>query len=149
MIAVVLELKGARQTGKTFILDRFARENYKIYIYISMAQLSGEQFLVCMEQAYAWNPGEPRIEKKLHEAFRMFDSRFEDNKDTIIVTDEIQESTKVYSRIREFSREFVCHFVVAGSYLGKTLEKGYFLSAGDTENLTLNTLSFEEFIEAF
>lgn len=145
----VLELKGVRQTGKTFILDKFARENYKIYIYINMAQLSGEQFLACMEQAFAWKPGEPRIEKGLHEAFRLFDSRFEDNKDTIIVIDEIQESAKVYSRIREFSREFVCYFVVAGSYLGKTLEKGYFLSAGDTENLTLNTLSFEEFVEAF
>ena len=144
----VLELKGARQTGKTFILDKFARENYKIYIYINMAQLSGEQFLACMEQSFAWKPGEPRIEKGLHEAFRLFDSRFEDNKDTIIVIDEIQESAKVYSKIREFSREFVCHFVVAGSYLGKTLERGYFLSSGNTENLTLNTLSFEEFVEA-
>jgi len=145
----VLELKGARQTGKTFILDKFAKENYKIYIYINMAQLSGEQFLACMEQASAWKPGEPRIEKALYEAFRLFDSRFEDNKDTIIVIDEIQESAKVYSRIREFSREFLCHFTVAGSYLGKTLEKGYFLSAGDTENLKLNTLSFEEFVAAF
>lgn len=145
----VLELKGARQTGKTFILDKFARENYKIYIYINMAQLSGEQFLACMEQASAWKPGQPRIEKALHEAFRLFDSQFEDNKDTIIVIDEIQESAKVYSRIREFSREFLCHFIVAGSYLGKTLEKGYFLSAGDTENLMLNTLSFEEFVAAF
>jgi len=145
----VLELKGARQTGKTFILNKFARENYKVYIYINMAQLSGEQFLACMEQASVWKSGEPRTEKALHEAFRLFDSRFEDNKHTIIVIDEIQESAKVYSKIREFSREFVCHFVVAGSYLGKTLEKGYFLSAGDTENLTLNTLSFEEFVEAF
>lgn len=145
----VLELKGARQTGKTFILDKFARENYRIYIYINMAKLSGEQFLACMEQVSAWKPGETRIEKALHEAFRLFDSRFEDNKDTIIVIDEIQESAKVYSRIREFSREFVCHFIVAGSYLGKALEKGYFLSAGDTENMILNTLSFEEFVAAF
>ncbi len=145
----VLELKGARQTGKTFILDKFAKENYKIYIYINMAQLSGEQFLACMEQASAWKPGEPQIEKALHEAFRLFDSRFEDNKDTVIVIDEIQESAKVYSRIREFSREFLCHFIVAGSYLGKTLEKRCFLSAGDTENLMLNTLSFEEFVAAF
>ena len=145
----VLELKGARQTGKTFILDKFARENYKIYIYINMAQSSGEQFLACMEQASAWKPGEPRIERPLHEAFRLFDSRFEDNKDTIIIIDEIQESAKVYSRIREFSREFICHFVVTGSYLGKTVEKGYFLPAGDTEDLMLNTLSFEEFLDAF
>jgi len=72
-------------------------------------------------------PGEPQIERPLHEAFSLFDSRFEDNKDTIIIIDEIQESAKVYSWIREFSKEFVCHFVFIGSYLGKTVEKGYFL----------------------
>ena len=31
----VLELRGARQVGKTFILDKFARENYKTYLYIN------------------------------------------------------------------------------------------------------------------
>ena len=36
----VLELKGARQIGKTYILDKFGRENYATYIYINMA-LSG------------------------------------------------------------------------------------------------------------
>lgn len=144
----VLELKGARQSGKTFILDKFARENYKIYIYINMAQSSGKQFLDCLERAAAWVPGTPRIEKPLHKTFQLFDSRFADHEDTIIVIDEIQESAKVYSRIREFAREFQCQFVVTGSYLGKTIEKGYFLPAGDTEDLLLNTLSFEEFLEA-
>lgn len=32
----VLELKGARQTGKTFILNKFAKENYKKNIYINL-----------------------------------------------------------------------------------------------------------------
>lgn len=32
----VLELKGARQVGKTYILDKFARENYRQYLYINM-----------------------------------------------------------------------------------------------------------------
>ena len=49
----VLQLKGARQAGKTFIVDKFARNNYKIYIYINMTQSSGEQFLACMEQVSA------------------------------------------------------------------------------------------------
>lgn len=45
----VLELRGARQVGKTYILDRFAKENYKNYIYINMLQTSGEIFLRCLE----------------------------------------------------------------------------------------------------
>lgn len=96
----------------------------------------------------AWVPGTPRIAKPLHKAFQLFDSRFTDMEDTIIVIDEIQESAKVYSRIREFAREFQCQFIVTGSYLGKTIDKGYFLPAGDTEDLLLNTLSFEEFLWA-
>ena len=62
----VLELQGARQTGKTYILDKFARENYQNYIYINMAQSTGEEFLECLAEASAWKPGEPRVEKKLH-----------------------------------------------------------------------------------
>ena len=121
----VLVLKGARQTGKTFILDKFAKESYKIYIYINMAQLFGEQFLACMEQASAWKPGEPRIEKALHEAFRLFDSRFEDNKDMIIVIDEIQESAKVYSSQRVFKR--VCMpFYSCRQFLREDIGKGVF-----------------------
>ena len=43
--------------------------------------------------------------------------------------------------IRQFAREFSCHFVVTGSYLGKTLSKEYFLPAGDIDTLVLDTLS--------
>ena len=43
----VLELNGARQVGKTFILDKFARENYKRYFYINMMQTSGKEFVEC------------------------------------------------------------------------------------------------------
>ena len=76
----------------------------------------------------------------------MFDDTFVDNKNTIVVIDEIQESAEVYSMIRQFAREFSCHFVVTGSYLGKTLSKEYFLPAGDIDTLVLDTLSYEEFL---
>ena len=58
----------------------------------------------------------------------------------MVVIDEIQESARVYSLIRQFAREFQCHFAVAGSYLGKTVEKEYFLPAGDTVELRMDTL---------
>ena len=32
----VLEVNGARQVGKTYILDKFAKENYTQYLYINM-----------------------------------------------------------------------------------------------------------------
>lgn len=144
----VLELRGARQVGKTFISDKFARENYKQYIYINMVQTSGREFLECLEKATEWEPGTPRKERPIHDAFHLFDERFRDEKDTVVVIDEIQESAEVYSLIRQFARDFQCHFVVTGSYLGKTLSKEYFQPVGDLDILTLYTLSFEEFLDA-
>lgn len=145
----VLELRGARQVGKTFILDKFARENYRTYLYINMVQTSGREYLECLKRATEWEPGMPRKENQLHEAFSLFDSRFQDTKDTIVVIDEIQESAEVYSLIRQFAREFDCHFVVTGSYLGKTFSKEYFQPVGDLDILSLYTLSFEEFLDAY
>lgn len=143
----VLELRGARQVGKTYILDKFARENYNLYFYINMVETSGREFLDCLNKATEWEPGTPRKEQPLHEAFRLFDERFKDDKKTVIIIDEIQESAKVYSLIRQFAREFDCHFVVTGSYLGKTLSGEYFQPMGDLDILTLYSLSFEEFME--
>lgn len=145
----VLELSGARQVGKTYILTKFGKENYKNFIYINMAQTSGKDFMKCLDTAEEWEPGQKRIEKPLHKAFALFHEEFTDSEDTLVVIDEIQESSRVFSMIRQFSREFQAHFIVTGSYLGKTLEPGYFMPAGDVEMLTMQPLSFEEFLGAF
>ncbi|MDY5484861.1 MAG: AAA family ATPase [Clostridium sp.] len=145
----VLELSGARQVGKTYIIKRFAEENFKHVIYINMAELSGEEFLRCMDRIRQWEPGTPRAEKPVHQLMRLFDPQFEDTKDTILVIDEIQESAEVYNLLRTFAREFECYVAVTGSYLGRLLEKDFFLPAGDVETVELGTLSFEEFADIF
>lgn len=144
----VLELEGARQVGKTFILDSFSKE-YKSYIYINMIGSTGQRFLQCLETTLNWEPGQIPVEKPIHKAFELYKPDFVDNDDLLVVIDEIQDSPIVYSKIREFSREFKCHFIVTGSYLGKTREKEYFLSAGDVESLTMTSLTFPEFLDAF
>lgn len=145
----VLELQGARQVGKTYILKKFAKENFKYFHYISMAEESGKDFLHCLEEAAKWIPGTPRPEHQvLKEAFHLYNPEFEDGEDTVIVIDEIQESARVYNQIRILSREFESYVIVTGSYLGKTLQKEFFLPAGDTDRLQMGTLSFEEFVSA-
>ena len=144
----VLEIEGARQVGKTYIISKFAKENYTTYIYINMVQISGKEFLKCLDVAEKWEPGEERVEKPIHRALELFDKTFTDTEETVIFIDEIQESARVFSLLREFARDFQAHFIVTGSYLGKVFEKEYFLPAGDIDTMTLNTLSFEEFLEA-
>lgn len=145
----VLELEGARQVGKTYILDKFAKKEYKSHLYINMIGSSGKDFLQCLETAASWEPGKKREKNPVYRAFQLYDPDFSDCEDLVIVIDEIQESSVVYSKIREFARDFKAHFIVTGSYLGKTREKEYFLSAGDTEMLTMTTLTFPEFLDAF
>lgn len=144
----VLEVSGARQAGKTYILTKFAKENYKSFLYINMMQTSGQEFLSCLSRVTQWEPGEERIQQPIHKALTLFDDNFMDDEGTIVLIDEIQESAKVYSLLRQFSREFKAHFIVTGSYLGKTVGKEYFLPAGDIETMVLDTLSYEEFLQA-
>lgn len=144
----VLEVCGARQVGKTYILTKFAKENYKRFFYINMMQTSGQEFIACLDQAARWEPGDERKDRPLHKAFVLFDKDFTDDEDSVVVIDEIQESARVFSLIRQFAREFRAHFIVTGSYLGKTVRKGYFLPAGDIETMVLDTLSYEEFLQA-
>ena len=51
----VLELKGARQVGKTYILKKFGKENFKNVIYINMAEISGKDFLKCICISFCCN----------------------------------------------------------------------------------------------
>lgn len=144
-----LEVNGARQVGKTYIINKFADENFKHKIYINFFEQSGQQFMECYKQATAWVPGTKRPEHPLQDAFRLFDLDFTDSDDTVIIIDEIQESAEIYNRIREFTRQFQAHFIVTGSYLGRIYEPEFRFSSGDVTSIPIYTLSFEEFLMAY
>lgn len=144
-----LEVNGARQVGKTYLIEKFAKENYSHMIYINLFELSGKQFMECYQKAVSWTPGSKRPEHPLHDAFRLYDPDFEDTGETVIIIDEIQESAEVYNRIREFTRQFKAHFIVTGSYLGRIYEPEFRYSSGDVTKLTIYTLSFEEFLLSY
>lgn len=59
----VLEVKGARQVGKTYILKKFGKENFSRMIYINMAEDSGKDLLECLAVANAWKPGSWKVDK--------------------------------------------------------------------------------------
>ena len=144
-----LEVSGARQVGKTYIINKFADENFRHKIYINLFEQSGQQFMECYKQATSWTPGTKRPEHPLHDAFRLFDIEFTDSDDTVIIIDEIQESAEIYNRIREFTRQFKSHFIITGSYLGKIYESDFRYSSGDVTTIPIYTLSFEEFLLAY
>lgn len=96
-----------------------------------------------------WQPGEPRVEEPLRMALELYEPSFVDDKDTIIIIDEIQESAEVYNQIRTLAREFQSYVIVTGSYLGRLLKPEFFLPAGDLDHMIMETLTFDEFLDVF
>ena len=146
---LTLEVTGARQVGKTYIIRKFASENFTNAVYVNMLEASGQEFLDCIHATKEWKPGTERPTQPLHKALQLYEPTFKDTDETVIIIDEIQESPTVYNLIREFTRNFKCRFIVTGSYLGRTLNTEFKLSAGDLKSLRIETLDFEEFTEAF
>lgn len=143
-----LEISGARQVGKTYLVNRFADEQYARKIYINLLELSGEVFLAQYQRLWKEMAEGNRYENPVLELFDRYHPGFQDSEDTIIIIDEIQESADIYNRIREFTRTLKSDFVVTGSYLGRLLNKEFKYSSGDLDYLEIQTLSFEEFVAA-
>ena len=143
-----LEVSGARQVGKTYIVNKFADEQYRNKIYINLLDFSGELFL----EKYEILRNEIRdglaCDNPVYELIRRVHPDFEDSADTIVIIDEIQESAAIYNRIREFTRQLKSDFIITGSYLGRILNREFKYSAGDLDSLEIHTLDFREFLMA-
>ena len=143
-----LEVSGARQVGKTYLVNRFADEQYGKKVYINLLDFSGELFLEQYRDLWQEMKAGKKYDNPMQELLRRYQPEFEDSEDTIIIIDEIQESADIYNRIREFNRAFKSDFIITGSYLGRILKKEFKYSAGDLDYLEINTLGFEEFLDA-
>lgn len=143
-----LEVSGARQVGKTYLVNKFADEQYKHKIYINLLGLSGEVFLDSYHELREEMRGGIRYNNPVHELLKKYDPDFVDSSNTVVIIDEIQESAEIYNRIREFTRLLKSDFIITGSYLGRILNKEFKYSAGDLDSLEIQTLNFEEFLDA-
>lgn len=143
-----LEVSGARQVGKTYLVNKFADEQYTHKIYVNLLELSGEIFLENYHDIKKEMKEGKRYLNPVKELLFRYEPDFTDSKDTVVIIDEIQESADIYNRIREFTRDLESDFIVTGSYLGRILNKEFRYSAGDMTSLEIQTLSFEEFLDA-
>lgn len=143
-----LEVSGARQVGKTYLVNKFADERYTRKIYVNLLELSGEIFQEIYQDIRKEMKEGKRFRNPVRELLIRYEPEFVDSKDTVVIIDEIQESAEIYNRIREFTRGLDSDFIVTGSYLGRILNKEFRYSAGDMTPLEIQTLDFEEFLDA-
>lgn len=79
---------------------------------------------------------------------QMYTSLHEENNLERDVIDEIQESSRIYNKIRIFQKELRCDVIVTGSYLGATLNNKFFVPMGNLYDIEMLPLSFKEFCRA-
>lgn len=138
----VLQLGGPRQVGKTTELLKFAYKNYEYVIYVNLAD-DRFRFSTLSDSADIWLDMQNYCERASLPPYK-------DDRDTILILDEIQTSRKVYNSIRAMRSALKCDIAVTGSYLGIVFHtEGYFLSAGTITYLDMAAMDFEEFACAF
>lgn len=134
-----LLVKGARQIGKTFIIDKFGKENYASYIYVN--------FFVepKLKDVFDGAITAEEIYKRLSLFFR--DARFIEN-DTLIFLDEIQECPNARAALKFLALDNRYDVIASGSLLGINYKEVPSIPVGYERQTEMHSLDFEEFLWA-
>lgn len=133
-----LVLRGARQVGKTYILNEFTKE-YANSLYINFEKMPD------VAPLFAGNIEPKNIIKKLQIFFAV---TIEPGK-TLIIFDEVQECPEALNSLKYFCEEAnEYHIVSAGSLLGVKLKRSKGFPVGKVDFLDLKPMSFFEFLNA-
>jgi uncharacterized protein len=133
-----LILRGARQVGKTTLIQLFAK-TYKNQIFLNLDRASDLNFINKYNDA-----------KTLTEALFIMNNLLPDEKrDTLLFIDEIQESEQAISMLRYFYEDIPeLHVIAAGSLLEHKIKKVKSFPVGRINYLYLHPLNFVEFLDA-
>ena len=134
-----LILQGARQVGKTWLLKEFGSESFDDMCYINFEQ--DEPINQVFEGTIS--------PKRIIEQLSVFHGKQIQPEKTLIVFDEVQEVPRALTSLKYFAEEAPEYAICcAGSLLGVALHQGTSFPVGKVEFLTLQPLSFQEFLLA-
>lgn len=148
-----LILQGARQVGKTYILEEFGKEHYKNYVKVSLdlvpdvgnflkSNINPMEIIAFLEALY-------NVRILPHE--------------TLVILDEIQDCKRALLALKYFQEDYPQYDIVAaGSLLGVAINQGnkpeeednneekeeFSYPVGKVDELSLSPMDFEEFLWA-
>lgn len=134
-----LVVKGARQIGKTYSIEKFASENYKHFIEINFS--TNEAFMNIFEDGYNVDS----IIKNI--SLIMPDAIFESG-NTLIFFDEIQLCSKGMTSLKQFKLDGRFDVICSGSLMGINYNEIQLNSVGYKEDYEMHSMDFEEFLWA-
>ena len=134
-----LILNGARQVGKTYILQHFGQNEYKKCAFFSLDRSP--------KVAEVFEKGGSTADMLMAlSAISQIDIT---PNDTLVVLDEIQDCPKALEALKFFCEDAPhVHIIVAGSLLGLSLHGGVSYPVGKVEELRLYPMNFIEFLDA-
>lgn len=135
-----LLLRGSRQTGKTWLMEEFGREQFDSVVKIDF--MYDESARALFEQDLDPARIIKRIELSSGEAI--------DPDSTLLVLDEIQEAPRGLTSLKYFCEKVPeYHVIAAGSYMGIAMSReGESFPVGKVDELTLRPMGFCEFVRA-
>ncbi len=132
-----LVLRGARQVGKTTLVNEFSRE-FDTYLYLNLED----------EQAAGLFETSKGIEDILI-AIYLYCNKSRSNGRTLLFIDEIQNSVKAVARLRYFYESLPDIYVIAaGSLLESLIDTHISFPVGRVEYMAIRPCSFDEFLGA-
>ena len=135
-----LMIIGARQIGKTYIINEFCKNEFKNYIYINLLEHS--EIIKLFKEEINTSEKYKRMKIYLDEDI--------DVQNTIIFFDEIQESEELISALKYFNESLEPFKIIcAGSLLGVKLKRMHSsFPVGKVKMLNMYPMDFEEFLVA-
>lgn len=134
-----LILLGARQVGKTWIMQNFGKQEYEKVAYVNCDDEPE------MQQLFAADYDIDRILLTLQ---AITGTKITPG-DTLVILDEIQETPRGLHCLKYFQEKAPdYHIMVAGSLLGVTLGRGESFPVGKVDMLSMYPMDFEEFLTA-
>lgn len=134
-----LIVQGARQTGKTFIIEKFAEENYEEILEINFKQLPSAADIFS---------GDLTVENMVMAMrFRFPEKKIVQGK-TLIFLDEIQECPEAITALKFWATDNRYDVIASGSLLGIDYNRASSYPVGYVDYLRMYGLDFEEFLWA-
>ena len=132
-----LVIEGARQVGKTWLMNEFGKQAYKDVFYINFDSNS------IMKDLFSIDLNIERIIMGLE----LYVGKKIDPSNSLLIFDEIQEVPRALSSLKYFYENAPqYHIVCAGSLLGIALHENTSFPVGKVDFLKLYPLSFKEFL---
>ena len=131
-----LILRGARQTGKTTLINEFGQE-FDQYLYFNLEKDIDKEIFKSVSN----------LEKCIPIMFLSRNKILDKKRSTLIFIDEVQEAPAIIESLRYFFEDYnYLHIIITGSLLDFALAKIEKTPVGRVEYMELHPLNFNEFL---